>query len=105
MKHQITIEGINLYAYHGCLPEETRVGGQYIVDVYMTYDFHEAAIKDDLNLTVDYCTVFEICKAEMAIPSKLIEHAAKRIYDRIIRAFPKLIETRVKITKLLPPMN
>ena len=86
MKNQINVEGIRLYAYHGCLPEETKVGGEYIVDVYMVYDFHEAAIKDDLNLTIDYCTVFEICKAEMAIPSKLIE-------------------TKVKITKLLPPMN
>ena len=73
--------------------------------MYMVCDFHEAAIKDDLNLTIDYCTVFEICKKEMAIPSKLIEHVGKRIYDNIIRTFPKLIETKVKVTKLLPPMN
>ena len=105
MKNQINVEGIRLYAYHGCLPEETKIGGEYIVDVYMVYDFSEAAAKDDLNLTVDYCTVFEICKAEMAIPSKLIEHVGKRIYDKIIHAFPKLIETKVKVTKLLPPMN
>ena len=77
MKNQINVEGIRLYAYHGCLPEETKIGGEYIVDVYMVYDFHEAAVKDDLNLTIDYCTVFEICKAEMAIPSKLIEHVGK----------------------------
>jgi dihydroneopterin aldolase len=105
MKNQINIEGIKLYAYHGCLPEETKIGGEYIVDVYLVYDFHEAAIKDDLSLTIDYCSVFNICKEEMAIPSKLIEHVGKRIYDRIIYAFPKLIETKVKVTKLLPPMN
>lgn len=105
MKNQINVEGIRLYAYHGCLPEETKVGGEYIVDVYMVYDFDDAAKTDDLNLTIDYCAVFEICKQEMAIPSKLIEHVGKRIYDRIIRAFPKLIETKVKVTKLLPPMN
>ena len=103
--HKIHLDTIQLYAYHGCLPEETKIGGEYIVDVYMVYDFHEAAAKDDLNLTIDYCAVFEICKAEMAIPSKLIEHVGKRIYDKIIHAFPKLIETKVKITKLLPPMN
>ncbi len=60
MKHQINIEGIRLYAYHGCLPEETKVGAEYIVDVYMVCDFKEAAIKDDLNLTIDYCSIFEI---------------------------------------------
>lgn len=105
MKNQISVEGIRLYAYHGCLPEETKIGGEYIVDVYLVYDFHEAAVKDDLNLTIDYCKVFDICKTEMAIPSKLIEHVGKRIYDKIIHTFPKLIETKVKVTKLLPPMN
>jgi dihydroneopterin aldolase len=30
-------------------PEETKIGGEYIVDVYMVYDFNEAAVKDDLN--------------------------------------------------------
>jgi len=105
MKTQINVEGIRLYAYHGCLAEETKIGGEYIVDVYMVYDFNEAALKDDLNLTVDYCHVFSICKEEMSIPSKLIETVGKRIYNRIIHTFPKLIETKVKVTKLLPPMN
>ena len=105
MKNQINVEGIRLYAYHGCLPEETLIGGEYIIDVNMVYDFHQAAVKDDLSLTIDYCTVFDICKAEMAIPSKLIEHVAKRIYDKIIHTFPKLIETKVKVTKLLPPLH
>lgn len=105
MKKQINVEGIKVYAYHGCLPEETKIGGDYIVDVYMTYDFEEASKTDDLNLTIDYCTVYEICKEEMAIPSKLIEHVCRRIYEKIIITFPKLIETKVKVTKLLPPMN
>ena len=105
MKNQINVEGIRIYAYHGCLPEETKVGAEYIVDLSMVCDFKEAAVKDDLNLTIDYCTVFNICKQEMAIPSKLIEHVAKRIFDKIIHTFPQLIETKVKVTKLLPPMN
>ena len=43
MKHSITIEGIKLYAYHGCLDEEAKIGANYIVDVYMVTDFTEAA--------------------------------------------------------------
>ena len=105
MTNYITIEGINLYAYHGCLEEEGRVGGEYIVDVYMKTDFMEAAVKDDLTLTIDYCAVFEICKTEMAIRAKLIEHVGKRIIDKLKINFPQLIHTKVKITKLLPPMN
>jgi dihydroneopterin aldolase len=105
MKNQIHVEGIKLYAYHGCLPEETLIGGHYIVDVYLNYDFNEAAIKDDLNLTIDYCAIFKICKDEMSIPAKLIEHVGKRIFDNIMQTFPKIISVKVKVTKLLPPMN
>ena len=67
MKHHINIEGIQLYGYHGCLEEEAKIGGNYIVDVYMQTDFTEAAQTDDLEKTIDYCSIFEISKAEMAI--------------------------------------
>ena len=105
MTHTINIEGIKLYAYHGCLEEEGKIGGNYIVDVYMQTDFSEAAATDDLNKTIDYCVIYEIVKAEMAIRSKLIEHVGQRIYDNMILRFNSLSGLRIKITKLLPPMN
>ncbi len=105
MTHTINIEGIKLYAYHGCLEEEARIGGNYIVDVYMNTDFSEAAQTDDLTKTIDYCNVFEIVKSEMAIRSKLIEPVGKRIYDRLRNDFPSISTLRIKLTKLLPPIN
>jgi len=105
MKHTINIEGIRLYAFHGCLEEEGRIGANYMVDVYMTTDFSEAAQKDELALTIDYCEIYEISKAQMAIRSKLIEHVAKRIFDTISVRFPQLQDLRVRVTKFLPPMN
>lgn len=105
MKNHITIEGVRLYAYHGCLEEEGKIGAEYIVDVYMQTDFMEAAQTDDLALTIDYCAVFNICREEMAIRSKLIEHVCKRIYDKLLTTFPQLLHTKVVVTKLLPPMH
>jgi dihydroneopterin aldolase len=105
MKHAINIEGINLYGYHGCLEEEAKIGGNYIVDVYMTVDFSEAAKTDDLTKTIDYCTVYEICKSEMAVRSKLIEQVCERIYKKIGSTFPPLQTLHVRVTKLVPPMN
>ncbi len=105
MTNTINVEGIKLYAYHGCLEEEGKIGGNYIVDVYMQTDFSEAALSDDLNKTIDYCEVYEIVKTEMAIRSKLIEHVGQRIYDKMITRFSALTGLRIKITKLLPPMN
>ena len=105
MINQINIEGIELYAYHGCLEEEGKIGGNYIVDVYIGVDFLNAAINDDLNLTIDYCTVYEISKKQMAIRSKLIEDVCLRIFNEIKTTFPHVINLHVKVTKLLPPMN
>jgi 7,8-dihydroneopterin aldolase/epimerase/oxygenase len=105
MRHSINVEGIKLYSYHGCLEEEARIGGNYIVDVYMTLDFTEAAETDNLQATVDYCRVYEIAKAEMAIRSKLLEHVCLRIHQRMRAEFPQLATLHVRVTKLVPPMN
>jgi 7,8-dihydroneopterin aldolase/epimerase/oxygenase len=105
MTNAINIEGIKLYSYHGCLEEEAKIGGNYIVDVYMILNFTEAANTDDLKKTVDYCTIYEICKAEMVIRSHLIEHVCQRIYNKIRSEFPGLKTLHVRVTKLVPPMN
>jgi 7,8-dihydroneopterin aldolase/epimerase/oxygenase len=105
MQNRINIEGIRLYGFHGCLEEEAKIGGNYIVDVQMTTDFLDAAKSDDLNKTIDYCTVYEIAKKEMAIRSKLIEQVCHRIYLSLRSEFPTLKKVNVRVTKLVPPMN
>jgi dihydroneopterin aldolase len=104
-KHQIIVEGINVYAYHGCLEEEGKIGCNYIVDVFMKTDFTEAAMSDDLTKTIDYVIVYQIAKEEMAIRSKLIEQVAQRIIGRLKKEFKTLQKVDVKVTKLNPPMN
>ena len=103
--NKINIEGIKLYAYHGCLKEEAAIGGNYIVDVNMMTDFSEAAETDDLDKTIDYCAIYEICKVEMAIRSKLIEQVGQRIFMHIKKDFPQVVKLQVKLTKLVPPIN
>lgn len=105
MLNTIAVEGIRLYGYHGCLDEEARIGGNYIIDVYMETDFSRASRTDDLSQTIDYCAVYEIVKAEMAVRSKLIEQVADRIHRNINKTFTAITKTRVRVTKLNPPMN
>jgi dihydroneopterin aldolase len=100
----IHVTGIRLYAYHGCLPEEAKIGAEYIVDVKITTDYTSAAINDTLAETIDYCTVYAVVKAEMAIRSRLIEHVCQRILSHLKSKFPKA-RFEVKLTKLRPPMN
>jgi dihydroneopterin aldolase len=105
MKHKIEVNGIKLYSFHGCLEEEAKIGGHYVVDVTITTDFSEAANTDDLSKTVDYVAVNAIVKEEMAIRSKLIETVGQRIFSRIKTELKGVLELSVKITKLTPPIN
>jgi len=105
MIHKINIEGIKLYAFHGCLEEEAKIGANYIVDVYITTDFTKAAITDNLKETIDYCAIYEISKKQMAIRANLIEQVCKRIFDEVASEFKTITFLRVKLTKLSPPMN
>jgi 7,8-dihydroneopterin aldolase/epimerase/oxygenase len=105
MIHTIEVNGIKLYAFHGCLEEEGKIGGNYVVDVHMRTNFQAAAINDELSETIDYVHINRIVTQEMAIRSKLIEHVGQRIVSRIYLEIKDLIGLRVKVTKICPPIN
>ncbi len=105
MNHIIEVNGIKLYGYHGCLEEEGKIGGNYLVDVRMKTDFQQAALNDELSQTIDYVHINAIVTQEMAIRSKLIEHVGQRIVSRIEQEINGLIGLRVKLTKICPPIN
>lgn len=105
MGHIIEVNGIKCYSHHGCLPEETAIGGHYIVNVKMHTDFTVAAQNDDLSQTIDYVYVNKVVEEEMAIPSKLIEHVGQRIVNRLKKELKSLENLHVKIIKISPPIN
>ncbi len=105
MKHTIEINGIKLYAFHGCLPEESKIGGNYLVDISLQTDFSLAAQTDELINTIDYVVINKIVKEEMAIRSKLIEHVGQRIFNRIKNEEVNIEKLKVVIVKVCPPIN
>lgn len=101
----ITVSGIRVYAFHGCLEEETKIGSDYIVDVEIVADLSKSSLSDDLNDTVDYALVNKIVFEEMQTPSKLLEHVAKRIVNRLLAIPFSIQEIDVAVSKLNPPIN
>lgn len=101
----ITIAGIKLYAYHGCMEEESKIGSDYEVDVVLEADLYEAAVTDDLTKTVDYVAVHKVVEQEMAVRSKLLEHVAQRIIDKLADNHPEIVSMEVSVAKLNPPIN
>jgi len=105
MKHIIEVNGIKLFGFHGCLEEESKIGGHYIVDVILYTDFTAAAKEDDLSKTISYVDINLIVAEEMAIRSKLIENVGHRIFTRIKNETKQIHKLRVKIIKICPPIN
>lgn len=105
MKNTIEVSGIEVFAYHGCMDEEARLGGKFVVDVEITTDFMKAAQTDELSDTIDYVRVREIIVEEMAKRSKLIEHVAHRILTKFRAEFKAMDKAWIKVRKLSPPIG
>ncbi len=103
--HKIEVNNIKVFSNHGCMEEESLIGGEYIVDVHLYLDFTLAAENDDLNATVDYVRVNEIVVEQMNIRSKLIEHVGLRIHNALKNEFELCEKIYVKVTKVAPPIN
>ena len=101
----IAIEGMTFHAYHGCMEEEQVTGNTFIVDLYMEVGTAKAEHSDNLNDTTDYAEAFNIVKREMEKPSKLLEHAGRRILNAIKKNFPDIKSAEVKVAKLNPPVS
>ena len=105
MTSKILLENLKIYAYHGVLPEENIIGTYYILNVEIHADLWKTTETDDLNDTISYAEINDLIHAEMKIPSKLLEHVAGRIINKIQENFPKISFIKIKITKTNPPMK
>ena len=101
----LEITGIKLYGYHGCFEEEQVIGQEYEIDVVIELSLEQSALNDDLNETIDYCVVYNIVKAQMAIKSKLIENVAYRIKECIKAYSNRIKSVQVSVKKLSPPVH
>ena len=60
---------------------------------------------DDVKDTLNYAELCSIVKEQMAIPSRLLEHAAGRICKAVLDRYPEADDVWLKLTKLNPPMG
>jgi len=101
----IRVRNIRVYAYHGCLIEEGKIGSDYRVDLKIRADLSKSAKTDHLSDTVDYVHLNRIVKEEMAIRSKLLEQVADRILDRILEEISMVKKVEIAVSKLNPPIG
>ena len=100
---KITLHEMRFYAYHGVFAQEQRVGNHFIVDLSFWADIAESLHRDELEETISYAEVYEVIKAEMAIPSHLLEHVVGRIAERLFDTFSRMQRIVLTLSKCNPP--
>ena len=101
----IQVNNIKLYAYHGCLEEEAKIGSEYKVDIEVKANLKKSSKTDELADTVDYVHLYDIVKQEMAIRSKLLEEVAQRILNRFFDELSMIQKAKVTVAKINPPIG
>ncbi len=101
----ITIDRQKVFACHGVLPQESVVGANYYVSVRLEMEDNAALLTDNVDDTVSYADISRIITEEMAVRSRLLEHVANRIKDRILSLNPDIQRLTVSITKENPPLG
>lgn len=102
----IHIRDMQFYGYHGVLQEESVLGQRFNASVSIAVDTKKAGETDNVEDTVSYVDIFNICKEIIEGERyKLIETVANRIASKILTQFENAVSgCRVEIIKPDPPI-
>jgi 7,8-dihydroneopterin aldolase/epimerase/oxygenase len=99
----IALEGMRFHAKIGVHDAEQVLGSEFVIDLYVSVP-PTAGVEDDLSKTINYETIYHLCKLEMSESRKLIEHALNGIVKRMKHQF-QLQGMRIRVRKLNPPVG
>lgn len=102
---QISLEGMEFFAYHGCFSEEQIIGTRFVIDLWIDADTSEAEDTDKLSKTINYQEVYLLVKEQMMIKSKLLEHVGRRIITALHERFHEIRFVKIKVSKMNPPLG
>lgn len=102
----IHLRDMEFYGYHGVLPEETKLGQRFRASVSLAISTKKAGETDDLQYTINYVEVYEICKRIIeGKPYSLIERVAEEIAKTILETFDgKVFGCKIHFVKPDPPI-
>jgi dihydroneopterin aldolase len=99
MTDRILLEGMLFQGTHGVYPEEQVHPQPFEVDVELALNLQPAGLSDDLEQTVDYGRVFEICRQIVeSTKFNLVEALGEAIAQELLSEFP-VDEVVIRIRK------
>lgn len=105
MKTSIQINQLKVLANHGVLEVEKVFKQPFEINLDLGVDFLDAAIADELNLSVDYSFISKkVTELVEDTSFNLIETLAMKIADYLL-TIPRITSVSVELKKLQPLMD
>jgi dihydroneopterin aldolase len=100
----ITLQGIELYGYHGLYSSEKELGAKYRIDLKFELNISK---KEEIKLhdTVDYKKAYDIVSEIFKTPTPLLENICTKIAKELKNTFSNTETILVSISKLSPPLG
>ena len=99
----VKLQNLSFYSFHGIHDEERILGGDYSVNVEVS--FEENGFINHLDQSVDYSGIFNVVKDIMAIPTPMLETVAMKIAEKLREKFTIIEQLKVTIIKVHPPIE
>lgn len=102
---KIFLKDVTFYGYHGVLPEENILGQKFVMDVTLYVDTRYAGQTDNLEDSISYAEVFEICKRHGENERYLLlERLSHKICEEIFATYPRCERVVLSVHKPNPPI-
>lgn len=105
MEYRIVLDRMEFHALHGCYELERKVGNRFTVDLEITAELGRVAADDDVSRAVNYLTVYETVRTQMARTQHTIECVAMNVIDALYAVFPQIRHVKCTVSKLAPPLG
>ena len=101
----ITIENLEIYAYHGVFEEEKKNGQKFYINAKLYSDLKKAGKTDSLSFSTHYGEVCLLMKKSMTEATyDLIERAAWKTAEDILLHFPLVKSITLEVRKPYAPI-
>jgi len=104
MQTIIALRQAEFFAFHGYYPEERKTGNTFLIDAQVTIKSFDSD-DDNINDTVNYETLYNICKEEMANTQKLLETVVYNILSRYKNDLHHVTSGTVRMAKVGPQLG
>ena len=106
MSDRIGLKGLQVFARHGVLPEENKLGQRFALDVTAFLDLRPAGESDDYKRTVCYDGLTKlVLETVTAKRFYLIEAAAESVAQALLAAFPSIQRVVSRVLRPAAPTN